>query len=237
MWNLKVRFNKLEEVGELINKIRNIKKVEYHVSKDNNEILLSGDNEFSHELTIEAISEIIVGIYKNKYFFENINLKFLQNDLKEALIKALILFDIESDIYYVLCLIENLSTIVVPSFNMFKLSKLRLKWQEFVYVTNLNSDYLINKEIFVEFLKFLINSIQPKTKEINLKSDLSNFLFFDEKGHLIKNSIDIKDEMGLITNLVMLAPRNINIHCSDKVSDKTCKTLYYLFNNKINLLV
>ena len=134
-------------------------------------------------------------------------------------------------------MIERLSTIIVPSFNTFKLGKLRLKWQEFVYVTNLNGDYLINKEIFIEFLKFLIKSIQPQTKVVNIKTDLTKFLFFDEQDHLMQGQIDLKDEMGLITNLVLLAPRNINIHCSDKVSDKTFKTLYYLFDKKINLLV
>ena len=102
---------------------------------------------------------------------------------------------------------------------------------------NLNGDYLINKEIFIEFLKFLIKSIQPQTKVVNIKTDLTKFLFFDEQDHLMQGQIDLKDEMGLITNLVLLAPRNINIHCSDKVSDKTFKTLYYLFDKKINLRV
>ena len=43
--------------------------------------------------------------------------------------------------------------------------------------------------------------------------------------------------MGLITNLVLLAPQNINIYCVDKMSEQTFKTLYYLFDKKINLLV
>jgi len=117
------------------------------------------------------------------------------------------------------------------------LSKIKHRWQEFVVVTNLNGNYLLNYEVFVEFLKFLISAIQPKTNVVNLKSDLKKFLFFDDKNNLITCRVDLKDEMGLITNLVLLAPQNINIHCMNNLSDKTFKTLSYLFDKKINLRV
>ena len=237
MWNLEVQFEKLDEVGDFINKTRNIKKIEYHIEKENNQIILKGENEYSRELVLEVLSEAIVDIYKNSFFHKNIRLTFLPNEHKEALIKALVLFDIESDIYYVLSSIERYNKIIVPSFNEFKLGKLKNKWNEFVFITNLNGNYLLNYEVFVEFLKFLISSIQPKTNVINLKSDVSKFLLFDDKNNLITCRVDLKDEMGLITNLVLLAPRNINIHCVGQVSDKTFKTLYYLFDKKINLLV
>ena len=92
-------------------------------------------------------------------------------------------------------------------------------------------------DVFIEFLKFLISSIQPKTNVINLKSDLTKYLIFDDKNNIIDCMVDLQDEMGLITNLVLLAPQNINIHCADKMSEQTFKTLYYLFDKKINLLV
>lgn len=237
MWNLKVQFEKLDEVGDFVNKVRNVKKIEYHIEKQDHQIFLQGDSEYAKELVLEILAESIVNIYKNEYFAKNIKLSFLPNDHKETLVKALVLLDIESDIYYVLSTIEEYHTIIIPSFHEFKLSKLRSKWNEFVFITNLNGNYLLNYEVFIEFLKFLINSIQPKTNVINLKSDLSKFLFFDDKNNLITCRVDLKDEMGLITNLVLLAPRNINIHCSGQVSDKTVKTLYYLFDKKINLLV
>lgn len=237
MWNLKVQFEKLDEVSDFINRIRKIKKVEYHIEKQINQIVLHGDNDFSKELIIEILAETIVNIYKNDYFTRNIKLSFLPNEHKETLIKALILFDIESDIYYVLSAIEKYNTIIVPSFHEFKLSKLKHKWNEFVFITNLNGNYLLNQEVFIEFLKFLISSIRPQTNVINLKSDVSKFLICDEKNNLITCRVDLKDEIGLITNLVLLAPRNINIHCASQVSNKTVKTLYYLFDKKINLLV
>ena len=175
--------------------------------------------------------------YKSKYFFKNIKLGFLPNEHREALINALIMFDIDSDIYYVLLDLKESTTIIVESFGQFRLRKLTNKWKEFVFIANLNGSTLINYDIFIEFLKLLITSIQPKANVVSLKSDLTNFLIVDDKNHLVAGSIDLKDEMGLITNLVLLAPRNINIYCVGQVSDKTFKTLYYLFDKKINLLV
>ena len=236
MWNLNVQFEKLEDAVDFLNKIGKIKKIEYHIEKEDNQILIKGDNEYNRELVLEVLAERIVSIYKSEYFFSSVKLAFLPKEHRDALIKALVLFDIDSDIYYVLSSIERNSTLIVSAFNVFRLNKLKNKWNEFVFIANLNGNYLLNYEVFIEFLKFLISSIQPKTNVVNLKSDFSKFLIFDDN-NLINSKVDLTDEMGLITNLVLLAPKNINIHCARQVSDKTFKTLYYLFDKKINLLV
>mgnify|MGYP004560443989 CR=1 FL=1 len=115
--------------------------------------------------------------------------------------------------------------------------KIKNKWNEFSTITNLNSNHLLNYEVFVEFLKFLINSIQPRLYVINIKCDVNKYLFYDNNNVVVAKNIDLSDEIGLITNLVFLAPKNINIYCINQVSNKTFKTLYYLFDKKINLIV
>lgn len=236
MWNLTVKFSSLNHASEFINKLQGLDKIEYHIDT-NFDIVVSGENIFAKELVLEMIAESIVTIFKTRFFENNMNVPFLTAENREALVKALVMFDIESDIYYVLTCIENMSTIVLSSINAFLLPKIKNKWNEFVTIANLNGNYLLNYEIFVEFLKFLINSIQPKTSVINLKCDVNKFLFFDDNDRLLTSKISLDDEMGLITNLVVLAPKNINIHCIGQVSNKTFKTLYYLFDKKINLIV
>ena len=237
MWNLKIEFDRLDQASDFINKARHIKKVEFHIEKTHNQIVLNGNSEYSRELILEALSNAIVVNYKTKYFDNSLNVSFLPQQHRDALIKALVLFDVESDIFYVLNAIENYQTINIESFDKFILSKIKHKWQEFAFITNMNGNYLLNYDVFIEFLKFLISSIQPKTNVINLKSDLTKYLIFDDKNNIIDCMVDLQDEMGLITNLVLLAPQNINIHCADKMSEQTFKTLYYLFDKKINLLV
>lgn len=236
MWNLTVKFSSLNHASEFINKLQSLDKTEYHIDK-NYDIVVSGESMFVKEYVLEMISETIITIYKTDFFEKTMNVPFLNVENREALIKALVLFDIESDIYYILTCIENMSTIILKSIDTFLLPKIKNKWNEFVTITNLNGNYLLNYEVFVEFLKFLINSIQPKTNVINLKCDVNKYLFFDDNDRLLTSKINLDDEMGLITNLVMLAPKNINIHCIGQVSNKTFKTLYYLFDKKINLIV
>lgn len=238
MWNLTVKYKNLMDMTDFLNKISKVKNVEYHIEKGvSSDCFVSGENEFSKELVLEFLAEQIVTKYKTEYFNRNIKVDFLKQAQRNALIKALVYFDIESDIYYVLLAIENLQKVILRSVDIFILPKIKNKWAEFVTVTNLNGGHLLNYEVFVEFLKFLICSIQPKTKVVNLKCDINNYLFFDEAGSLIESNVGLSDELGLITNLVLLAPKNINIHCIDQVSNKTFKTLYYLFDKKINLLV
>ena len=238
MWNLIVKFSKINNASDFVNKLNKIDKIEFHINnKTGYDISISGTNEFSKELALELVSECIINIYKTDFFNKTIMLNGLNKECKDALIKALVLFDIESDIYYTLCCIENMNTIIVESVNTFLLGKIKNKWNEFSTITNLNSNHLLNYEVFVEFLKFLINSIQPRLSVINIKCDVNKYLFYDNNNVVVAKDIDLSDEIGLITNLVFLAPKNINIYCINQVSNKTFKTLYYLFDKKINLIV
>ena len=97
MWNLKVEFDKLDQASDFINKTRNINKVEYHIDKGRNQIFLNGNNEYSRELVLEALSNAIVINYKTDYFHKSLDINFLPQQHKDALIKALVFFDIESD--------------------------------------------------------------------------------------------------------------------------------------------
>lgn len=237
MWKLKIEFETLSEVGDFINKIHPIEKTEYHIDAPNNQIVITCENEYCKELILQTLAEYIVNNYKTQYFQRYLKLDFLPSVQTQMLIKVLVMFDIESDIYYVLNGIEKLKYINVQSYDAFILRKIKHKWEEFALITNLNGAYLLNYDVFIEFLKFLISSIQPKNKAITLKSDVKKFLLFDAEDNLINSGVDLNDEMGLIANLVLLAPQNINIYCSDQVSEKTFKTLYYLFDKKINLRV
>lgn len=236
MWNLKVQFEELDNAVDFLNKVRKIDDVEYRIEKENKLIYVSGSRSYNKVIVEELLSEAIVRIYKTKYFFNNINLLGIPKECRDSLIKALILLDIDSDIYYVQSLINEDATIIIPSFNAFKLKKLQNKWHEFIFVINLNSNYILNYEGYIEFLKLLISCIDPKTNIVNLKSDLSKFLIIDDND-LINYQVDLNDEVGLITHLALLAPQNINIYCVEQMDNKIFKTLYYLFDKKINLIV
>ena len=100
MWNLTVKFSKVSQAGEFVNRLINIKKIEYHIlSNSTSDIVITGENSFAKEFVLELISETIINIFKTEYFEKSINLSFLRPEQKDALVKALVLFDIDSVIY------------------------------------------------------------------------------------------------------------------------------------------
>lgn len=236
MWNLTIEFDNLVWKIEFVNKLRKINDLEYYVEENNNKLRIICNNDIIKESFLNILAYEIITTYKSQFLKKYIQLSFLKEEHVDSLINALVMFDIDSDIYYVINKLEKFSYINLNSFDIFILSKIKPKWNEFVLVTNFNGNNLLNHDIYIEFLKFLINSIQPKNYRIGLKYDFNNIIIVDDN-NMIVCRVEQNDEIGLITNLVLLAPQNIDIHCVDKVSDNTFKTLLYLFDKKINLKV
>lgn len=188
------------------------------------------------------IPEIILFIYKEKYLIQNISFNDVNEVFKLSLLKALVLFDSETDYVDIRKELDLDSDINIDSFYSFKLQKLKTRWQEIVSLANDNSNYFFESETLLELLKFLIATIKPKASFVNVYYNGKNFEFLDAKNRRIKNAIlsssgADNDEVNLIISLISLAPDTINIHCIDSLSNNTFKVLYYIFDKRVNLLV
>lgn len=186
----------------------------------------------------QAISEVILFAFKEKFLIDNINFSNMKESYKLALLKALVLFDSESDKLYIKSKLNFDNDIYLESFYNFKLQNLKKRWLELVKITNENNN-LLESETFLELLKFLIATIKPKTSLVNVYYNGAYFEFKDKNQKNIKSNFieNFNDEANLITTLITLAPNYINLHCINALSNNTFKILYYIFDKKINLLV
>ena len=122
----------------------------------------------------DAISNFIAEEYKLKFIKNNLKIS-LHNQLNlNALIKAMVAFDKETDKYIVSRSLIVKDNLVIESFYNFKLKKLRSKWMELIKLTNENSGYLLCNDTFIDLLKFLIDNIEITGKidrldELNTK--------------------------------------------------------------------
>lgn len=185
------------------------------------------------------ISEITVLIYKEKFFKNSLNLKMLRQEYSEALIKCLVMFDYEDDVYYVFSKLNLEYNLILTSFYNFKLKALKQKWSEIKNIAS-NSGVNYESETLIELIRFLIDSITPKRQAVNIYYNGETFVLKDENNLIIKlNNVLNKSnmEINLITTLISLAPKTINFHCLGCVSDNTFRVISYLFDKKINLLV
>lgn len=184
----------------------------------------------------KQLATIIVKLEKEEYLKNRLNLSELQPSFKNALIKALILFDIDQEIKQVMARIDLDKNININAFYQFRLRLLKHKWEDIISLTSQENLYLKNPEVLLEFLKFLIENIPENNFEVTLKKKGDKFLFCNANTYKSITTKDISTENGeldIITNLIVLSPKKIYINCTDNLSEEIVLFLKYLFDKKI----
>ena len=78
----------------------------------------------------------------------------------------------------------------------------------------------------------------PRHRLVDVYYVDDRFLIIDEQNNVLSFNNDTNNlEVDLITNLITIAPKNINLHCAGVLTNNTFKVIYYIFNKKVNLLV
>ncbi len=181
------------------------------------------------------LAEEIVHIYKNQYFYKHVSID-KNSEFGRALLRALVMFEIENDYAYVFNKLDLEHNIVVPAFFEFKCGILTYKWQEFVNLTNANTQFLLDKEVYIEFVSFLLSSINSACMSVDVTYEDNCYLLLDQQNN-VSERVQAGNEDALISRLIMLAPKQINVYCVDNISNSTFKLIYRIFNKKVNLLV
>lgn len=186
----------------------------------------------------QLIAEIVVVISKEDFMDKHIDMSNVSETCRMAFIKALVCFDYENDVKLLEGKIEMDANINIEAYTMFRCEELKRKWTELIDATSCSSMGLNNYEIFLDFLKFLIESIKPAFKEINVYFRNNFFVMMDQDGNKINNNCSkfYKDEFGLVTDLIMLAPEKINFFC-ENLSLETKRLISYIFGERIKNLL
>lgn len=177
-----------------------------------------------------CIIKAISNFYKEQYLERHLILPMHEKMSLTAFKRALINFDKETDFYIISKNLQLEKTLYLDSFYEFRLSALRNKWDELITLANDNSEYLIGEEPFFDLLKFLIDNLEICENEISV--------FENEKGYEIKlpeNEISCKNltKEGLISTLIELSPKKINMFCDKE--DPTVNFLSKIFEKRINV--
>jgi len=190
------------------------------------------NNKFKQDLKIQ-ISEAIVLSEKEEFFNSNFNCENLSGTCKQAFINALIMFNLEEEIVYVSELLDMEKNIITHAFFVFRLKLLILKWKELLYISS--QQILYNTpEILFEFLKFLVSNVNSNYEKVEIVKQDKKYLIYDEKNNTIKSDkiIDATDEIELITNLIILSPKQIVIDIK-LISNEMISLLKYIFEERL----
>lgn len=193
-----------------------------------------------HNLIREKVAENILLNYKKDFIISKLEFDINHQNLNmQIFLKALVVFDSDTDKEIIMERMKFDSNLVVNSFINFKLSFLKRKWKELIDLANDNSMYLLNNDSFDELIKFLISNLEYRYHTINIFSKQDCYMLYDTTGAVVDDFLIDKnivyDDNHLLTSLVALNPEKIVVHCNTFVKDKLLKTLYDYFSNRVHI--
>lgn len=247
MWEFCIAFNSKDEAQLFINSIYStIKHYEgvatVLLTPNFFKVLVAVPKQNSNKIKLfltEKIAESILLNYKKEYILSRLNFSLSQNTNMQVFLKALIVFDSDTDKEIIIQRLNFNNDLVVKSFVDFKLKFLKKKWLELVDLANDNAMYLVSEETFNELIKFLISNLEYRCYAVNIFSKKDCYMICDTQGNIINDFLIDKnivyDDNNLLTSLIALNPEKIIMHCNSNTQEKVINKLFQYFSNRLEI--
>lgn len=235
MWEFSLVLEDNNEAKKFFNECKKVlKKHKGVITIFNNEVLFAFKSKMAKNLISETIVYYVLTNYKMKYFTQKLNAVELSDIKRDALIKVLTMFDNEFDIILLTDELKINSFLMLDSFMKFQMKYLIKKWNEIINLIVDNSTYLFCSQSYNDLLKFLVNTLDSKQKEVNVVFKEDKLFVFDRtfKNCLIKNS----DSRIILTELIGFSPQKINIYCSNIVDNPIFNLILDIFQEKVKII-
>lgn len=241
MWEISLNVQtKNEKFLEIIEKkVKSLDKIKVHsaLSRNLGVSMLSLATE-KPELELinilkSLIAETIIFIEKEALIRKESNLKNVTKTSFGAFIKALVLFDFDADKKEIMCSLDLNKNLDLHAFFNFRLRPLKKKWQELIQLTNQNNGFIGGADVLLEML---VDNLEVSDRKVFVEKVRSKFILLDEEGREIKGdrvSSNIFDEIELVTNLIILAPKTIKILCKYDITKETMNLINYIFAGRV----
>lgn len=247
MWEYCIAFNNKNEAQLFKDCVCNTIKLNDGVvtilfSENFAKVLIAVPNKNINKITkylTEKIAESILLNYKKEFILSRLSFSFNQKINMQVFLKALIVFDSDTDKEIIIQRLNLNHDIVIKSFIDFKLKFLKKKWLELVDLANDNAMYLVSEDTFNELIKFLISNLEYRCYAVNVFSKNNCFLLCDTQGKVISDFLVDKnivyDDVNLLTSLIALNPEKIIVHCNSDTQEKTINKLFQYFSNRLEI--
>lgn len=189
--------------------------------------------EFYQAKILEYITFMIIDDYKFNFFKDHLR-SVVSDILVEPFLKAISVFDSETDSEVIKCQVELSGEILVDSLFYFKLQGLVQRWQKIVELINQNQ-ILSSSSSMIEVLKYLtkmsdnlvlITEISIGKRQLKINSVAHSKCF----------KRDRDGSSRFLTEIVRLNPSKINLKISTTECDEVYELLSKIFDDKIYVL-
>ena len=158
----------------------------------------------------KCISTYIIDVYKYEYFTK----KILRNKslISQAYIKALTLYDVETDLALINSSLEMGSQFYIDSFINFKMSDIVRMWQELCELITSNINYL-NRDMMIDVMRQFIATFDSTITTLKIIIEDDGFVLYKIENN--KKPIKLKDkalDIDIVNYTMITNPKHIEIH-------------------------
>ena len=166
-------------------------------------------------LLTDSVSEAVALGYKNMFVRDFLNVdggNFFQN----VLINMMCVFDKSYDQQIVSKIVDADKPIFIDGYCNFRLDALKRKWEEIAKLVCENQYILHDEELILEFLQYLLDSINNQVTNLTVTLEEDTFLMYDHKGKVLPavqslaKSVTMYEEAAV--NIMLLKPKHVSIY-------------------------
>lgn len=181
------------------------------------------------------IYQTIIKIAKLEYLNNNLKVFVKDKSLNSYFVSSIINCSLRDEVRYAMRISNLTPTLVIRSFVQFKLHNIYDLWLNEVEYYNYNFSSS-NGENYLKFLKFLVLNIHTKSDILFLEEINSELLLLDKDKKEMKK-FQIGDDIGIIANLIMYAPKKLIICNTNSISSKVTNLISFIFEDRVSMIL
>lgn len=186
-------------------------------------------------LLIESISQVLSLGYKN-VFVRNLLDVNQNNFYQNVLVDTMCIFDQVYDAKMISHLIDVEKDVYLDGYYNFCMQDFKRKWQSVANMILQNDYVLADNSLILEFLQYLLQSADTKSKQISLCIEDNSFALYDDKNSLIPQtntmSLFFTAESDALVNAVYLNVQKLKVYHHGNLSHDFCDVANALFQTE-----
>ncbi|MBQ8433279.1 MAG: hypothetical protein IJX23_00525 [Clostridia bacterium] len=187
----------------------------------------------SQRLLRECVSSALAVGYKNIFMrslLDVANGNFYQN----ILVDTMCVFDQQYDVAMVSNVVDTTKDLYLDGYYNFRMHDIKRRWENVVNMVLENNYVLTDNELILEFLQYLLQSSDAKTKQITICLEDSGYTLYDVKGNVLQNisilsPTSTKEEQAIV-NAIYLNPQKLIVYYAKQPSQEFCHVAKTLFD-------
>ena len=181
-----------------------------------------------------CIATYIIDVYKYDYFKSKI--RGNNNLVFQAYIKALTLYDVDTDIALINGYFDVENQVFVDSLIKFRIGDIVRMWQELCDLITSNVNYL-NRDMMLDVMRQFISTFTISNDTIKIIIEHDNFALYKIEQNVAPIKLKDTDEAIDVVNYALISnPRNIEIYGDVNANFSMINLLKSLYKDKVKVI-